>query len=105
MNVLKENNNLSDSDELRFFVLESSDTVRNEVVMSRLGDTLAHRYSVFAAIERALNDIGNDPKEYLEFGLNYDGHSYMIKQGTTNVGEFNLLALTVEPQMMLKYMA
>lgn len=105
LDSLLENNNLDSRDDLRFFVVESWDLVRNEIVLGRLGENVVHSYSLAEAIERAFGDFSQDARKYMEFGLNYDGHSYQLEQGRTRSGEFNLLAMTIEPQTLLRYIA
>ena len=103
--ALVENNNLSGVDELRFLLVESSEQVRNEVVAGKLADNLIRRYPLTEAIERAITDMGRDKKNHMELGLNYDGHSYNIEQGIIKEKEFDLLSLTIEPSVLLKYVA
>ena len=103
--ILVENNNLSGVDELRFLLVESSEQVRNEVVAGKLADNLIRRYPLTEAIERAITDMGRDKKNHMELGLNYDGHSYNIEQGIIKEKEFDLLSLTIEPSVLLKYVA
>ena len=55
-------------------------------------------------IRRALDDLSKDRKLHVkELGANYDGECYHIGDGPMWRNEYSLLALTLEPGNLLKY--
>lgn len=104
LQALIENNNLSDRQDLRFSIIESADPVKNDVVAAKLGEQAVVRFPLGNIVDRMMIDLGKNPKNHIELGINYDGICYTPKKsGAARQSSFSLLANTVEPDMLLKY--
>ncbi|MBR4904117.1 MAG: hypothetical protein IKZ53_05555 [Selenomonadaceae bacterium] len=94
-------NKLPNKRELKFFVIENSDAVRNENFAKMAETSLAKRYSLGDILRKAISELAKNPKLYIaEFGINYDGECYHTEKGFT---DYSLLALSIEPNELLKF--
>lgn len=104
MDKVVDESNLSSKSDLCFFVIDNSDNLRNEGVAKELGNLLVKKYSLDGLLRQAINELGKNPKLYVsEFGVNYDGECYRLENELLVKGEYNLLALSIEPNELLKF--
>ena len=101
---LVDENNLDGRDELKFFVIENSDALRNENFSKELGGLIAKKYSVSELLRKTISELKKNPKLYVdELGINYDGECYRTEKELLTKSDFSLLALSIEPAELLKY--
>ena len=84
--------NLDSKAELEFSVLCNEDSVYNDV------------------IERCMKEYICEKKELKQveidnYGINFDGKHYMLKDGVITKGKFDLLGYTVSEDSIVKYIA
>ena len=103
LDVLVENNNLTGREDMRFILIESNDSVKNDVATGKLEGLILGRSPIEGLLQKVMEEFSKDPKKYMELGINYDGKSYLPGETHEKFGEFNLLSLTVEPDALLKY--
>ena len=104
MEKLVDENNLSSKRDLKFFVVENGDTVRNEGFAKMAETSLAKRFPLDALLRKTISELAKNPKLYIEpFGINYDGECYHTEKGLLIKTEYSLLALSIEPSALLKF--
>ena len=97
-------NNLSNANELRFFVIENSNAVLNDSFAKAQGDRVAKRFSLNELLRRTIGDLAKDSKLYVgELGINYDGECYRLEDGRLTARDYSLTALTIEPAALIKF--
>ena len=103
---LLEGNNIEDKNELQFVLIENSDKVRNDTVNEVLGNSIIARYNVHDLVKQAVSKLACDPKLYIkELGVNYDGECYHLDdKGPMYRSEYSLLALSIKPEALLKFL-
>lgn len=97
-------NNLSSKNDLQFFVIDNSDAIRNESLSRELGSAIVKNYSLNDLLKKLLTALSRNPKLYVnELGINYDGECYRMDNGLLTQSEYSLLALSIEPSELLKF--
>ena len=97
-------NKLSSESELKFFVVENSDAALNEGFAKVHGDLVAKKFSLEGLMRTTIRELSADPKLYVdEFGINYDGDCYRRDNERLTRSNFSLLALSIEPEALLKF--
>lgn len=97
-------NNLSDSNELKFFVIENSDAVLNDSFAKAQRDRIAKSFSLNNLLLRTIGELAKKPELYVgEFGVNYDGECYRTENGLLIKRDYSLLALTIEPAALMNF--
>ena len=107
---LQHNYNLETMREIKFIVVNNSDPVRNSIIENALDgkDTQAGYinsiYDFKDILVKAIKTLSKDKTLYIsEFGINYDGDSYMLKDGILKQSEFNLLGYTIYHERLINY--
>lgn len=104
MEKLVDENNLSSKRDLKFFVVESGDAVKNEVLARMAETSLAKRFPLHELLRRTIGDLAKNSTLYVnELGVNYDGECYRLENGLLTVRDYSLTALTIEPSALLKF--
>lgn len=97
-------NNLSNVNELNFFVIENSNAALNDGFAKAQGGRIAKRFSLDKLLRKTIGDLAKDPKLYVgELGVNYDGECYRMEDGRLTIRDYSLTALTIEPSALLKF--
>lgn len=97
-------NNLSDKNELKFYVIENSDVALNESFAKSQGERIAKKFSLNELLRKTIAELAKNPKLYVaEFGVNYDGECYSTENGLLTKRDYSLLALTIEPTALIKF--
>lgn len=97
-------NNLSDKNELKFYVIENSDAALNESFAKSQGERIAKKFSLNELLRKTIAELAKNPKLYVaEFGVNYDGECYSTENGLLTKRDYSLLALTIEPTALIKF--
>ena len=101
---IADENNLSDANAIRFFVIENSNAVLNDSFARAQGKRVAKRFPLNELLRRTIGDLVKDPKLYVgELGVNYDGECYRLENGRLTVRDYSLTALTIEPTTLIKF--
>ena len=104
MEKLVDENNLSSKRDLKFFVIENNDAVRNESFSKMAETSLAKRFPLNELLRRAIGDLAKNPKLYVgELGVNYDGECYRLEDGRLTANDYSLTAFTIEPAALIKF--
>ena len=104
MNKIVDENNLSDVNELKFFVIENSNAALNDGFAKAQGERIAKRFPLDKLLRRTIDDLAKNPKLYVgELGVNYDGECYRMEDGRLTIRDYSLTALTIEPTTLLKF--
>ena len=97
-------NNLADKNELTFFIVENSDTALNESFSKAQSNLIAKKFSLNEFLRKTINELAKNPKLYIsELGINYDGECYRIENELLIKNDYSLLALSIEPTTLLKF--
>lgn len=97
-------NNLADKNELKFFVVENSDAVLNESFAKAQGNLIAKKFSLNDLLRKIIRELAKNPKLYIsELGINYDGECYRMEKEILSATDYSLLALSIEPKELLKF--
>ena len=97
--------NLSGKDDLTFFVIENSDASLNESFTGAQDKLIAKRFSLSELLPKTIRALAKNPKLYIhELGVNYDGECYRIDNELLTGREYSLLALTIEPAELIKFL-
>ncbi len=107
MNLLEtvaDTNNLDSTDEIFFTVIENADSVRNKNVEQVLENRVKEKFSVDEILIRAVNSLSQNKDLHInEFGINYDGTSYLYRNGKLEKNSYSLLAYNVGQEKLMEY--
>lgn len=102
--MLVDINNLDDENELDLVIIENSDRVRNVNVEQVLKKCVKEKIKLSTLLLRLLQDLSEDKSLYIdEFGVNYDGECYVMKNSVLKHSKYSLLAYTVNQEMLMNY--
>ncbi|MBR0289046.1 MAG: hypothetical protein IJQ82_08715 [Selenomonadaceae bacterium] len=103
-NKIVDENNLSNANELKFFVIENSDAALNDSFTKAQDNRIAKRFTLAELLRKTISELAKNPKLYIEqFGINYDGECYHTEKSLLTKTEYSLLALSIEPNELLKF--
>ena len=103
-NKIVDENNLSDANELNFFVIENSDAALNDSFAKAQGSRIVKRFPIDELLRKIISELAQNPAFYIaQFGINYDGECYNSERGLLTKTEYSLLALSIEPSALLKF--
>ena len=103
-NKIVDENNLSNANELKFFVIENSDAALNESFAKAQGKHIVKKFPIDKLLRKTISELSQNPKLYIaQFGINYDGECYHTEKGLLTKTEYSLLALSIEPSALLKF--
>ena len=89
---------------MNFIVVENEDKIRNHNVEVMLETRLKRRIALNDLILRAISDLSKDPLKHIsDFGVNYDGSSYILRDGDLEKRSYSLLALSIDQNLLLQY--
>lgn len=90
--------NIASESEVQFQVLENMDSTVNEVMLEALGGHIQAKFNIQSVIRKILNVLTKDQPNLRikEFGINYDGNSFEIKNNKVEKEDFNLLSYTLD---------
>jgi len=96
MNSIVHEKNLADASCIELLVLENFDELLNSKFNKAWGDHVRNAYRVHDLMEKAFNALqGNKELRIPEYGINYDGFSFLLKNGKIEKSDFDLLAYTI----------
>ena len=84
--------------------MENSDTALNESFSKAQSNLIAKKFSLNEFLRKTINELAKNPKLYIsELGINYDGECYRIENELLIKNDYSLLALSIEPTTLLKF--
>lgn len=102
--MIIEEYNLDTMGEIDFVVIDNEDVITTNAMMTAFGQSVAKQISIENLMEEILASIGRDKKLRIsEYGINYDGKKYLVKDKKVVKEEFSLLAYTLSDDMLIKY--
>lgn len=102
--MIIEEYNLDTMGEIDFVVIDNEDVITTNAMMMAFGQSVAKQISIENLMEEILASIGRDKKLRIsEYGINYDGKKYLVKDKKVVKEEFSLLAYTLSDDMLIKY--
>ena len=97
-------NNLDSANEIYFSVIENADKIRNANVENVLGSRIKEKFSVDEILIRAVSSLAKDKDLHIDdFGINYDGNSYLFKNGKLEKNPYSLLAYNVSQEKLMEF--
>ncbi len=104
LETVADTNNLNNSNEIKIILIGNSDPIRNKNVEQVLGNRIKAKISVNDVLLRAVKDLARNRDLHIgEFGINYDGTSYLFKQGRLEAKPYSLLAYNLEQEKLIEY--
>lgn len=104
LDLLVNEYNLDTVAELEFIVLENDDDIRTNKIEQVLSDYIIENLDLRSTLLKIMKTLNKDKKLYInEFGINYDGMSFYIKNNKLEKSEFNLLSYTLQEDTLMKY--
>ena len=101
---MADENKLKNKSELKFFVIENSDAALNESFGKVQGKLIVKKFPLNELLRKTISELAKNPKLYVsELGINYDGECYFTDKGNLIKRDYSLLALSIEPTELLKF--
>lgn len=102
--MIIEEYNLDTMGEIDFVVIDNEDVITTNAMLTAFGQSVTKQISIENLMEEILASIGRDKKLRIsEYGINYDGKKYLVKDEKVVKEEFSLLAYTLSDDMLIKY--
>ena len=102
--TVADNNNLSSSGEIYISVIENADKIRNLNVEKAIKRHIKEKISLDNMLRRAMDALARDKNLYIaDFGINYDGESYTLRENILERRAYNLLAYNVSPEKLIEF--
>lgn len=100
--VGKLENILAKNERPLFIMIASGNKVLNKAFQNALGDKLEKTIRLEGLLINCLKNLGQNHANCIDdFGVNYDGRSYNLKDGRLVESSFSLLAYTIMPKHIL----
>lgn len=104
LETVADTNNLDSTDEIFFTVIENADSIRNKNVEQVLENRLKGKISADEILIRTVNSLAKDKDLHIgEFGINYDGASYLFRNGKLEKNSYSLLAYNVGQEKLMEH--
>ncbi len=102
--MLMEEYNLDTIGEMDLIVIDNEDDIISDAMLEAFGDNVKQRISVEKLILEILGRLGRDKKLRIpDYGINFDGKKYFIKDKKVVKEEFSLLSYTLKDEMLMKF--
>ena len=96
METLANEKNLGTIAKLEFDILENSNSKFSAEVIRAFGENVKSVYHLNEVLENVMNKLLRDKKLMInEYGVNYDGYSYKLKNNTVVKEEYDLLSKSI----------
>ncbi|MBO5470041.1 MAG: hypothetical protein J6A03_09935 [Lachnospiraceae bacterium] len=96
LTALANEKNLGTKAKLEFDVLESSDPFCNSMVMNYMETYIEKKYDINNVMKEILKKLSRDESLLIEeYGVNYDGVSFVLKDNEIKKQPYNLLAYRI----------
>ena len=104
LDKIVEEYNLDSIGEIDFIVIDNEDEIISNVMLEAFGQNVKKRISIEKLISEISASIGRDKKLHVsEYGINFDGKKYLIKNQQVVKEEFSLLAYSLSDDMLMKF--
>lgn len=91
-------------DEISFSVIENADRIRNVNIETFLENRVKEKIPLNNILVRAVKSFVEDETLHIdEFGINYDGASYILRNNILHKNSFSLLAYNVSQEKLLEF--
>ena len=96
--------NLDTIGEIDLIVMDNEDDIISNAMLEAFGDNVKQRISVEKLMLEILGRLGRDKKLRIpDYGINFDGKKYFVKDNKVVKEEFSLLAYTLRDEMLMKF--
>lgn len=104
LEVVASEYNLDTIGEVDFILIDNEDTIVSKAVTGAFGEFVKRIINIEELITGISSSIGRDKKLHIsEYGINYDGKKYVVKNGKMEKEDFNLLAYSIKDDMIMKF--
>jgi hypothetical protein len=104
LTALKNNHNLDVEEQLQINLIGCADDIRNQQVKKCLEDQMGEYTPLLALLPKIMRALSEDTTLHIaQFGINYDGMSYVMRDGTLEQNDFQLLAYTVSVDQLMEH--
>lgn len=87
-------------------MLCNEDSVYNDVIERCMKEYICEKKELKQVLTELFQKLGRDEKIQIDnYGINFDGKHYMLKDGVITKGKFDLLGYTVSEDSIVKYIA
>lgn len=95
--------NLQSDDALKFHLIENENEDLNFIVKQALGKQLFSSVPIDSVLQPIIRRLSKNPLMKLnEYGVNYDGKNYVLKDGGLQKAPFSLLGYTVKKEEIVQ---
>lgn len=95
---------LESTSEIRFCLLECFNKVISDNVRNYLKEKVSDTLSISQCIKNLIKDYSKNLDNHIdEYGINYDGSCYKLKNEKLYRGNYSLLAMNVDEEQIAKY--
>ena len=102
--MIIEEYNLDTIGEIDFVVIDNEDEIISNVMLAALGQSVKRQISIENLMLEVLDSLGRDLKLHIsQYGINFDGKKYLVKDKRVVKEEFCLLAYTLTDDMLIKF--
>ncbi len=99
LEAVADQHNLDAADGIDISLVENADRVRNENIKKALSGNLKRTIPLNDVLLRLVNSLRGKKELHIDdFGINYDGDSYILRNGQLQRSAYSLLAYTVKPE-------
>lgn len=104
LETVADTNNLDSSNEIEITLIENADPIRNKNVEQVLQNRIKGKISIDELLTRTVIALAENKDLHIyEFGINYDGTSYLFRNGKLEKNSYSLLAYNVGQETLMKY--
>ena len=104
LETVADTNNLDNANDIEFTIIENADNIRNTNVEQVLGNRVKEKISINDILIRVVNALAQDKNLHIdEFGINYDGASYILHNGNLQKNFYSLLAYNVNQEKLMEF--
>lgn len=103
VDMIIDENNLDSEGEIDFVVIDNEDEIISKALLNAFGESVKKIIDVEALMADISNKICSDKKLHIpEYGINFDGKKYLVKDNKLVKEEFSLLSYNLTDDMLMK---
>jgi hypothetical protein len=104
LNTIFDEYNLDTMGEIDLIVIDNEDEIITNAMSDAFGENVKKRIKIEKLMSEVSASIGRDKKLRIsEYGINYDGKKYLVRDGKVEKEEFSLLSYTLTDDMLMKF--
>ena len=97
--------NLDTHAELDFKVIYNEDPIRSQVMKDVLGEHVSGQYEILDIVHGIAKSFTKDTKLMIdEFGINFDGKNYMVRDNDIVKQDYSLLGYTLREEQIMRFL-